>query len=72
MISEKVIQKTTFICDKCKKSKTVETELEEYQGKYDKIDEYIPEGFHEIEELHTVLCNDCYKELKSWIKKEDK
>jgi hypothetical protein len=67
MIKEQVVQKTTFTCDKCKSFKVVETELEECYGQYDKISEDTPDGFHEIEELHMILCDKCYKELKSWM-----
>jgi len=70
MINERVMQETNFVCDKCGKSKIVASELEEYQGKYKMISDYTPEGFHLIEELHLLLCNECLVELKKWVKKE--
>ena len=68
MIETKVVQRTNFICAKCGKSKIVETELEKYCGEYGEISEDTPEGFHEVEELHLLLCDECLSELKKWVK----
>ncbi|MBU3186510.1 hypothetical protein [Clostridium estertheticum] len=71
MIKTKVVQKTSFICDKCLKTKIVETELEEYQGKYEEISEDTPDGFHEIEELHLLLCDGCLADIYKWVKSKE-
>jgi len=68
MIKSIVVQKTEFICDKCKKSRVVESELEADCRQYGKISEDTPKGFNEIEELNLVLCDKCLADLKEWAR----
>jgi transcription elongation factor Elf1 len=65
VIKESVFQRTIFICDQCGKEKSVETELEKYEGQYEEISEFMPDNFHEIEELDIILCDNCFKKLKA-------
>ena len=67
MLKEIVVQKSTYICDKCKKSEIVETELEKCYGKYEEVVSDLPNSFYELEELDSILCRDCYEKLRIWI-----